>query len=109
MHVYGRTVWVFFLNCEIHTFLPTGGIYWQLCLDAGISMTEAEIRLNEADRDCLIKGRISMVSPGPVPRCHGIGGHYWKRGGGETQKDRREDGIIFPCTSSFTDYLALKL
>lgn len=75
--------------CPPLWFRCTGGIHWQLVLDASISMTEAEICLNETDRDCLIKGRISMVSLGPGPRCHGIGGHYWTRKNTERQEGRQ--------------------
>lgn len=90
-----------------HHFRCTGRIYWQLALDASSSMTEAEMHLNQTDRDSLyqlmcrnksishMKGRISMVSPGAGPRCHGSGRRFWKRK--KTQRDRQEDSVIFPC------------
>ncbi len=65
---------ILFSSPPLH-FRCTGRIYWQPALDASSSMTEAEVHLNQTDRDRFyqlmcrnksvshMKGRISMVSP----------------------------------------------
>lgn len=70
-------------------------------------VTEAEMHPTQTDRDSLcqlvcrnksiphMKGRISMVSPGAGPRCHGSGRRSWKRREGEkNQRDWQGDSVI---------------
>lgn len=75
---------------------------WQLDVDAWqkprrIRLRQtgtASVNLCVENKSILhMKGRISMVSPGAGPGCHGSGRHWWKRREGD-QRDWQEDSVI---------------